>query len=195
MTTMLAARAHYYEVNQFGADGGDSLAWVPVKVLGITFQIPNTDGRRRAVRVHDLHHVLTGYSTDLAGEAEIGAWELASNCLSSAAATVLNTGAMAMGMLIAPRRTARAWARGRATRNLYANETVDHLLGREVDDMRADLGLDGPPPPVRARDLATLAAIVPLLALVGLLTTLFGLGAVVVLGLLRLLGVGRRHGR
>lgn len=195
MTTMLAARARYYEVNQFGADGGDSLAWVPVKVLGVTFHIPNSDGRRRAVRAHDLHHILTGYGTDLTGEAEIGAWELASNCLSSTAATVLNTGAMAMGMLIAPRRTARAWARGRATKNLYRHATIDHLLGREVDDLRHELTLDAPAPPVRARDVLALAALAPLLVLVGLVSTLFGLLGVLGFGLLRLLGLGRRDGR
>ena len=79
--TLGAARAAYYERNHFGADGGDSLDWLPVKMLGITFKIPNSEGRRRAVRFHDLHHVLTGYQTDFRGEAEIGAWELASGCL------------------------------------------------------------------------------------------------------------------
>ena len=43
--TLGDARAAYYEKNQFGADGGDSLAWVPVKVLGITLKIPNTEAR------------------------------------------------------------------------------------------------------------------------------------------------------
>ena len=38
---------------------------------------PNSDARRRAVKVHDLHKVLTGYQTDIFGEVEIswvGAW-------------------------------------------------------------------------------------------------------------------------
>ena len=68
----------------------------------MTLKIPNTEGRRRAVRIHDLHHVVTGYQTDLRGEAEIGAWELASGCLRWPAATVLNLFALAIGLVIAP---------------------------------------------------------------------------------------------
>ena len=119
--TLGAARAAYYERNHFGADGGDALDWVPVKMLGITFKIPNSEGRRRAVRFHDLHHVLTGYQTDFRGEAEIGAWELASGCLRWPAATVLNLFALALGIVLAPGRMARAWARGRHTRNSIAS--------------------------------------------------------------------------
>ena len=166
--TLADARADYYQRNHFGADGGDSLAWVPVKALGVTFKIPNTDGRRRAVRIHDLHHVLTGYQTDLRGEAEIGAWELASGCLRWPAAQVLNTGAMMMGMLIAPRRTVRAWARGRATKNLYGEETVEPLLPRTVGEMRAELALEKPRPGAGLRDLAGIVATIvlaPLLAI------------------------------
>lgn len=165
--TLAVARAEYYERNQFGADGGESLAWVSVKVLGVTLKIPNTPGRRRAVRIHDVHHVLTGYDTTLRGEAEIGAWELASGCLRWPAAQILNTGAMAMGMLIAPRRTVRAWARGAATKNLYTLNAVDHLLPRTVGEMRGELGLDAPSPRARFRDLLGVVATIvlaPLLA-------------------------------
>jgi hypothetical protein len=163
--TLGAARAAYYERNHFGADGGDSLEWVPVKVLGITFKIPNSDGRRRAVRFHDLHHVLTGYQTDLAGEAEIGAWELASGCLKWPAATVLNLFALAIGLVLAPARMARAWSRGRHTRNLYREPGVDHLLARHVGDMRAQLGLEAAAPRTRLRDIAAVFAVaLPVLA-------------------------------
>ncbi len=33
-----------------------------------------------AVRVHDVHHVVTGDGTAWIGEAEIGAWEIGSRC-------------------------------------------------------------------------------------------------------------------
>ena len=166
--TMGEARARYYDVNGFGADGGDSLEWVPIKMFGLTFYIPNTEGRRRAVRVHDLHHVLTGYRTDFRGEAEIAAWELATGCWRWPTAFVLNLGAMGMGAAIAPLRIARAWARGRRTRNLYGRRGgVDPVLARPVGEVRAELGLDAPPPRVRVRDaLATAAVAVPMLGLV-----------------------------
>jgi hypothetical protein len=176
--TLGAARAAYYERNDFGADGGDSLDWVPIKVLGLTLKIPNTEGRRRAVRIHDLHHVVTGYETDLRGEAEIGAWELASGCLRWPAATVLNFFALAMGLAIAPRRMFRAWARGRHTRNLYSENGVDHLLPREVREVRTTLGLDAAAPRTRIRDvLAVVALGVPGLAIMA--APLLGLVALV----------------
>jgi hypothetical protein len=161
------ARARYYEINGFGADGGDSLTWVPVKVLGLTFYVPNTEGRRRAVRIHDLHHIATGYQTDLRGESEISAWELASGCWQWPAALVLNLAGLGIGAVIAPRRTVRAWARGRRTRNLYSERRgIDHLLPRTVEDTRAALGLDRPQPPARVRDALACAAIaIPMLGL------------------------------
>jgi hypothetical protein len=41
---------------------------------------PNTQARIRAVRYHDLHHVVTDYETNWKGESEIGAWEVATGC-------------------------------------------------------------------------------------------------------------------
>jgi hypothetical protein len=164
-TTLGAARADYYKVNNFGDDGGDSLDRVPLKVLGITFKIPNTAARKHAVKFHDLHHVVTGYQTDLAGEAEIGAWELATGCLRMPAAFVLNLFALAIGIVIAPRRMVRAWARGKATRNLYAEPAIDRLLGRTVEAVRTDLGLGAPAPRARLRDVvSTFAFGLPALA-------------------------------
>lgn len=163
--TLLAARSHYYQANGFGADGGDSLDWVPLKLWKLTLKIPNTEGRKKAVRIHDLHHVVTGYQTTWTGESEIAAWELASGCFQSPAATVLNSGALAVGLVIAPLRVARAWARGRTTTNLYDENGVDHLLPRTVDETRAHLGLDQPAPTPRVRDvLGMLALAVPALA-------------------------------
>ncbi len=170
-TTLGAARSHYYEVNGFGSDGGDALEWVPLKLWKLTLKIPNTEGRRKAVRIHDLHHVVTGYQTTWTGESEIAAWELASGCLQSPAATVLNSGALAIGLLVAPIKVARAWARGRKTANLYDQNGVDHLLPRTVEAMRAELGLDRPASPTRVRDvLGMLAVAVPALAVIATVT-------------------------
>ncbi len=170
-TTLGTARAHYYQVNGFGSDGGDALAWVPLKLWKLTLKIPNTEGRRKAVRIHDLHHVVTGYQTSWTGESEIAAWELASGCRQSTAATVLNLGGLAIGIVVAPIKVARAWARGRNTTNLYDQAGVDHLLPRTVDAMRAELGLDKPAPPTRVRDVAGMLAVaVPTLAVMATVT-------------------------
>lgn len=181
-TTLGAARSSYYQVNGFGDDGGDALAWVPIKVWKLTLRIPNTAGRRRAVRVHDLHHVLTGYQTDLAGESEIAAWELASGCRQMPAAFVLNAFALALGTVIAPIRVTRAWARGRSTRNLYGDSGIDQLLTREVAEVRARLGLIDAAPRVRVRDVVAMTCVaLPPLAILGALvvTPIAGLALLV----------------
>jgi len=151
---LAAARARYYDANHFGDDGGDALAWVPVKLGPVTVKIPNTDGRRRAVQFHDIHHIVTGYQTDLRGESEIAAWELASGCTNWPAATVLNLAGLALGVIVWPRLTARAWALGRATKNLYREPDVSAFLDREVEEVRAELGLGLAKVPVRVRDVA-----------------------------------------
>jgi hypothetical protein len=167
-TTMEAARADYYRVNGFGDDGGDSLDWVPLTFWKFTIKIPNTQSRRKALKIHDLHHVVTGYATNLVGEAEIAAWELASGCRRMPAAFVLNMFALAIGAILAPRLVLRAWARGRATQNLYPHDTVDALLPLDVATVRASLGLDAPVPRLRFSDVATFAPA----ALVGLVVLL-----------------------
>jgi hypothetical protein len=108
-----SARARYFEANHFGADGGYGDAWVEVKFGPIPVPIPNTEARVRAVRYHDLHHIVTGYDTDLVGEMEISAWELGAGCEDFVAAYILNVGGLSGGAAIAPRRTLRAFARGR----------------------------------------------------------------------------------
>jgi hypothetical protein len=180
-TSLGAARAAYWQVNGFGDDGGDSLEWVPLKLWKLTLKIPNSEGRKKAVRYHDLHHVLTGYATNWTGEAEIGAWELASGCLRWPAATLLNLSILAIGLVIAPVRLARAWARGRQTRNLYAESGVEHLLPQTVESMREGLGLDRAIP-VRARDvIGMLLVALPALALLTALALapLVGIAALV----------------
>ncbi len=169
--TIQEARADYYRVNGFGDDGGDSLDWVPLKIWRFTIKIPNTNSRRKALKIHDLHHVVTGYATNLRGESEIAAWELASGCRRMPAAFVLNVFALAIGAIIAPRAVLRAWARGRVTTNLYSHDTVDSLLPLDVATVRVNLGLDAPVPAPRFADIATFApaALLAVLLLVGVI--------------------------
>ncbi len=139
--TLLDARTHYFEANGFGDDGGYSKPTVTIEIGPLRFALPNTPARVRAVRYHDLHHVLTGYRTDMRGEAEISAWELASGCKREYAAWLLNMGAMMYGLLFHPGAMVRAWTRGRQSDNLYGRDFDDELLGRHVCEMRDELGL------------------------------------------------------
>jgi hypothetical protein len=140
--TLEQARTEYFRFNGFGEDGGYGAKWVDIKLGPIPFPIPNTPQRVEAVRYHDLHHVMTGYQTDILGELEISAWELASGCADKTAAWVLNFGGYAVGLVLAPRRTLRAFVRGRHSRNLYRRRFDDALLSRTVGETRRELGLE-----------------------------------------------------
>src|SRR5436190_5780545 len=101
-STMREARRRYFEVNKFVPNGGYDDAWVDFKLGPLPFPFPNPPSRVKAVKYHDLHHVLTGYDTDIVGEFEISAWEIAAGCRSFAAAWVVNLGGMAGGILRSP---------------------------------------------------------------------------------------------
>ena len=71
--TLREARAVYFGENDIAPDGGYDDRWVIIKVGSFpVFAFPHTEGRKRDVPLHDLHHVLTGYDTTILGEAETG---------------------------------------------------------------------------------------------------------------------------
>jgi len=148
------ARARYFRDNAFGDDGGYAKKWVQLQLGPLPFAFPNSAARVRAVKYHDLHHVVTGYATNVVGEAEIGAWEIGSGCAGFVAAWILNLYAMVLGFLAGhPGAVWRAFLRGRRTRNLYRVDYDDALLDAPLTEMRARLGLD----PQTAPESATLA--------------------------------------
>src|SRR6185369_11200266 len=97
-----------------------------------------------AVKIHDIHHLITGYEANMHGEAEIGGWEIASGCGRYYVAWILNFGSFLYGMLFVPRALFRAFMRGRrAESNLYYNTTYDDaLLSRTVGELRSSIERD-----------------------------------------------------
>ena len=133
--TMREARRIYFEANGLGETGGYDEPWVDFKLGPIPFPFPNTASRVRAVGYHDVHHVITEYSTDIVGEFEISAWEIGAGCKTFAAAWVLNLGGMVGGLVRAPKRTFLAFVRGRRSRTAYGAR-LDALLEEQVGDLR-----------------------------------------------------------
>jgi hypothetical protein len=151
MTTMREARARYWKENNFGEDGGYSDDWVKIKVGPIPFFIPNGQARKKAVGFHDLHHILTGYQTDWAGEAEIAAWEVASGCRDMWAAWVLNLAAYGLKLPAYPKRVFQAFVRGRHSHNLY-DKDINALLDQSTEEVQAVMGTKDAPPPATPSD-------------------------------------------
>jgi hypothetical protein len=140
--TMRTARAQYFETFHLDA-GGYTKRWVSLKAGPIPFGFPNSQARVRALRFHDLHHVLTGYRADWFGECEIAAWEIGSGMGSFWTGFAINAGAFVIGLVLCPRRAFRAWLRGRRSGNLYRGERIwsEALLDETVDAQRARIGI------------------------------------------------------
>jgi hypothetical protein len=152
--TLADARAAFFAASHLGPDGGYGARWVRVESRPIPFYFPNTACRVAAAKLHDLHHVATGYGVDWPGEAEIAAWEIASGCGRYGWAWILNLGAFTIGLFLSPRRTFRAFVRGRrATTNLYhAGFAETQLADVTVGALRRQVGVGAVDASAKAND-------------------------------------------
>lgn len=140
--TLREALQRYFAQYHF-ADGGYTERWFRIKLGPLFIPLPNIPARVRAVKVHDVHHVLTGYRADWKGEVEIGAWELASGCGRYWVAWLLNAGSFTIGLVLYPRALWRAFREGRRVgMNLYHGVPYnDALLDSRVSGLRARYGI------------------------------------------------------
>lgn len=114
-----------------------------IRVGNIPIYLPNSAARIKIARYHDIHHILTGYPVNWRGEAEIGAWEIATGCRTSFIAWFLNGGAVVVGLFTHPKAVVKAFERGWNTRtNLYHNFEYAPLLEMTVKEVRDKIGLD-----------------------------------------------------
>lgn len=145
--TVRRARDEYLAENGFTLEAYES-RWTDASFLGLPLRVPNTRRHRWAIMLHDLHHVATGFGTDLTGEGEISAWELRSGTRSLGlyVGSIVVSGAV-MGAVMASRRIAAAWERGAEATNLFAqlppedDAAYEALLALDVATLRAKMGL------------------------------------------------------
>lgn len=140
--TVLEGREAYLTENGFSVAAYED-PWTEASFLGAKFRVPNTAKHRRAIRLHDLHHVATGYGTDLVGEAEVSAWELRRGLrgLGTYVSAIVIAGALA-GLVFAPRRTLRAWRASRPRGSLFQTRRgYEELVKMSVGELRQDLGV------------------------------------------------------
>jgi hypothetical protein len=116
----------FYKQYNLDEDGGLHDSKVKVEITKQFYlYIPNFSVRKKAVLKHDIHHIITEYPSDLRGESEIGAWEIASGCKKYWIAWALNLYGMEMGFWFNLRGMYRAFVRGRRSDNLYSNVIAD----------------------------------------------------------------------
>lgn len=159
-STVRAAFEDYLAANGFDVGAYDAPTYeVDMgEVTGDVWTFPNTPARKRAVPFHDLHHVATGYGTDVVGEAEIGAWEIVAGC-NSVFLWWIDLSAIALGLLVSPRRTWTALRTARGQRTLYRESLLyADALELTVGELRARLGI---PPEGQAAYPARLHRLAP----------------------------------
>ena len=122
----------FYKQYNLGDDGGQNSPYVRVEMTKkIAFYFPNFNARRKAVFKHDVHHMVTGYTSTYKGETEISAWELASGCRHYWVAFALDMSGLMTGLLFNPLGVYKAFVKGRRTKNLYS----DHFTNEQIMDM------------------------------------------------------------
>ena len=126
------------------ADGGYNDRFFKIKVGAVFIPVPNTKGRIAAVKIHDIHHMLTEYRATLKGEAEIAGWEIASGCGKYPEAWLLNSGSFFYGLIFFPKSLSKAFLRGRKMNtNLYHDVTYDDaLLNKTIGQLRDYVGTE-----------------------------------------------------
>jgi hypothetical protein len=145
------AAALHLEAEGLPADAGVNDRWVKSNIGPIPFYYPNTQGRKKLVAAHDLHHLLADYRTDIPGEAEMGAWELGSG-MRDRTGVRLAIRVFGFALPLHRERLHRAFVRGRNCQNLLDRPIDAALLGRSVAELRAELGLDQPIPAASDED-------------------------------------------
>ena len=138
--TLREARQEYFDRSGFNEQSYTS-KWARFQLGPIPLLIPNFSTRRRAVRLHDLHHVLTGYETTWLGEAEVSAWEAGSGGAPYLTVWMLMTFAMVIGVFIDKDAVCRAYRRGCGSRNLFFKDFDDRMLDISLREMRRTLGI------------------------------------------------------
>lgn len=125
-------------------NGGYHLKWFKIKIGPVFIPLPNIKARVDAVKIHDIHHILTEYTATLKGETEIGVWELASGCSKYWAAWLLNLGSFSYGLFFFPKPLLNAFLKGRQiTKNFYYNTLYDEkLLNKTIEELRQVAGIN-----------------------------------------------------
>lgn len=144
--TLKEELAAFYRRLGFAETADRKACTVPVYTGCLLVPLPNIETRHRYLKYHDLHHLVTGYSTGRIGEGEVSAWELGTgSMLNSPLLGTMNLIALSTGLVLEPKRMWRAFQRGWQSRNLYPlaqRQQIDSEHWPDLAALRRSL-LDG----------------------------------------------------
>jgi hypothetical protein len=127
--------AAFYQRYGFGDVVGSRPRTVPVYTGCLLVPLPNIETRRKYLKYHDLHHLMTRYSVGRIGEGEVSAWELGTGTMfASPMLGLMNLIALSTGLFLEPGRMWQAFRRGCRSKNLYSAKVRKAIdVGRWVD--------------------------------------------------------------
>lgn len=109
--------------------------WIWVKLGFLRIPVPNPGH----LLAHDLHHTILGAPPTLAGEAQVGVFELRSGC-ANALVWFLCAGSVLIGLFQRPRSVLRWWRAYRGCRTLYRHPEIERMLDLDVEVLRERVG-------------------------------------------------------
>lgn len=153
------ALTSYYREHKLPLDGGASSSWFQVHIGPLSIPLPNPPARRRAVILHDINHLITGYNTIFSdGEFSIACFEVGAGCGRFAIAWYLNLSMFAIALMLRPRASFAAFLRGRRSKSLYlTGRDADVLAAMSLNDVRDLLQVDTHPITAQWTDRAAFA--------------------------------------
>ncbi|SIR80588.1 hypothetical protein SAMN05878276_0264 [Aquipseudomonas alcaligenes] len=168
--TLREELAAFYRRCGFSDTADRQACTVPVYTGCLLVPLPNIETRHIYLKYHDLHHIVTGYSTGRIGEGEVSAWELGTgSMLNSPLLGTMNLIALSTGLVLQPKRMWRAFRRGGRSRNLYPLAMRERIDADHWPDLPAlrqallDSRRDPLPLPLRAIEFSAYAALAMLI--------------------------------
>lgn len=143
MTVRDALKEHHDSYNFGHSPGGYEDWWATVPLGPITIYFPNYPGRTKALKIHDINHLVTGYTPiEFKGEMEIAYFEYGSGMGNYGAAWFFNSLALILAIRW-PKAAWKAFKRGlNSKKSLYKHYTYSNeLLDKKLDDLRIELGV------------------------------------------------------
>jgi len=131
--TVKEALIGFYKFNSLNLTDDFESHCVRVYIGCILAPVPNINARKKYLKFHDLHHIMSGYGIDRIGESEISAWELGSRSCRKPLISIMNLFALSTGFILSPQKVITAFYRGCRSRNLYymsdgiSEEAIDQL--------------------------------------------------------------------
>jgi hypothetical protein len=131
----------FYEKSGFDLETGNRPAFVEVFVGCMLIPLPNVETRRKYIKYHDLHHIITGYDATQLGEGEVSAWELGTGSMLYPILMFMNLIAISTALAINPKRVFRAYLLGCKSRNLYCpfvRRRIDNGELTEIEQIKRE---------------------------------------------------------